>query len=301
VNGEMKFPTKKLHVTLVLAVVLALSLFSAATGVLFVNLGKANPIGEWKWATPPIISIHSPVNNETFCVSDVLLSFNVTKPTDWLIHGGHNAKQMLLSVGFQLDGKYYDRIPVNSDLKSPFEYSTNLANLGEGVHSLQIYAYATGWIIEMHGLWEYDTPINSSSNMVYFTVDVTPPAISILSVESKTYDSPDIPLTFTVNEAVYQTSYSLDRQANVTITGNTTLAGLSDGSHSLIVYAKDLAGNVGASETIYFSVKTQQQGFLGSTLPMEYGYAIVSVVAIAAAVAMAGHFFLKRKNRGEGK
>jgi hypothetical protein len=241
------------------------------------------------------------VNNETFCVSDVLLSFNVTKPTDWLIHGGHNAKQMLLSVGFQLDGKYYDRIPVNSDLKSPFEYSTNLANLGEGVHSLQIYAYATGWIIEMHGLWEYDTPINSSSNMVYFTVDVTPPAISILSVESKTYDSPDIPLTFTVNEAVYQTSYSLDRQANVTITGNTTLAGLSDGSHSLIVYAKDLAGNVGASETIYFSVKTQQQGFLGSTLPMEYGYAIVSVVAIAAAVAMAGHFFLKRKNRGEGK
>ncbi|MFQ6074435.1 MAG: hypothetical protein ACE5KC_04360, partial [Candidatus Bathyarchaeia archaeon] len=46
-----------------------------------------------------------------------------------------------------------------------------------------------------------------------------------------------------------------DGQMNVTISGNTTLSALSNGSHSLVVYAKDTAGNTGASETISFSIE----------------------------------------------
>jgi len=48
--------------------------------------------------------------------------------------------------------------------------------------------------------------------------------------------------------------YSLDGEDNVTIAGNTTLAGMSDGTHNLVVYAEDIAGDVGASETIAFTV-----------------------------------------------
>ncbi len=48
--------------------------------------------------------------------------------------------------------------------------------------------------------------------------------------------------------------YNLDGQANTTITGNTTLTGLLDGSHYVVVYANDTAGNMGASNTVYFTV-----------------------------------------------
>ncbi|MEM2954061.1 MAG: NosD domain-containing protein [Candidatus Bathyarchaeia archaeon] len=81
-------------------------------------------------------------------------------------------------------------------------------------------------------------------------IDIIPPTISLISPENKTYSVSDVPLTFTVSEPVSWIGYSLDGQANVTIAGNTTLTGVSNGSHSLIVYAEDTDGNIGASETI---------------------------------------------------
>lgn len=85
-------------------------------------------------------------------------------------------------------------------------------------------------------------------------VDVKSPTITILSPENKTYTVSDIPLIFTVDEPASWMAYSLDGQNLVTITGNTTLHGLSEGSHTLAVYAKDKAGNLGTSEIIHFSI-----------------------------------------------
>ncbi len=89
-----------------------------------------------------------------------------------------------------------------------------------------------------------------------FTQDTTPPTISIVSPENKTYPVEDVPLTFTVSESTSWIGYSFDGQANITIAGNTTLTGLSDGMHSLIVYASDIAGNVGYSDMVYFTIQT---------------------------------------------
>ena len=50
--------------------------------------------------------------------------------------------------------------------------------------------------------------------------------------------------------------YCLDSLANVTIAGNTTISGLSEGTHSLVVYANDTAGNTVKSETVFFTVQT---------------------------------------------
>jgi hypothetical protein len=49
--------------------------------------------------------------------------------------------------------------------------------------------------------------------------------------------------------------YSLDEQANVTITGNTTLPTLPDGWHHVTVYVNDIFGNMGFA-TVYFTVDT---------------------------------------------
>lgn len=60
-------------------------------------------------------------------------------------------------------------------------------------------------------------------------------------------------MVFTVGEPAVSLSYSLDGE-DVTVTGNTTLNSLSTGSHALRVYAWDASGNVGASETVMFTV-----------------------------------------------
>jgi len=265
-------------------------LFSAVVGTHFVNFGVANPYGaEFEYTTPPIISIRSLVNNETFPDS-VLLHFTVSKPDFWLIHGGNEAQQILKSVRYQLDGKYYGPIPVNSGLESPFDYSVNLTNLGDGVHSLQVYAYASGWFIEMHGLWEYEVPINSSSDVVYFNVDATPPTILVFPVENKTYDTFDMPLIFILNEPPSQITYSLDGQGNMTIVGNTTLPNLPYGEHNVTVYATDNVGNIGASETIAFTIPEPPKP---ESLPTTMVMAPIASVAFVGAGLLV--YFKKRK------
>jgi hypothetical protein len=89
---------------------------------------------------------------------------------------------------------------------------------------------------------------------VYQAPDTTPPIISILSPENKTYPVNNVSLTFTVNEPTDWIGYSLNEATNVTITENTTLTDLSLGSHNIIAYANDTAGFMGASDRVYFTI-----------------------------------------------
>jgi hypothetical protein len=99
-------------------------LFSTVTGTLLVNLATANPIYEKRWGNPPIISIYSPSDNETFYSNEIPLNFTITKPDAWLIKGGNEeVRNMLLSVDIILDGALYRSIEVNSNLSSSFSYS----------------------------------------------------------------------------------------------------------------------------------------------------------------------------------
>jgi len=84
----------------------------------------------------------------------------------------------------------------------------------------------------------------------------TPPVISVVSPESRAYNVSSISLVFTATKAMDWSGYSLDSLANVTVDENAMLAGLSDGNHSVIVYANDTLGNMGVSSTVSFSVDT---------------------------------------------
>jgi len=92
------------------------------------------------------------------------------------------------------------------------------------------------------------------------TFDTTPPQITVISPKKTTYEKNAsgvfFGLTFLINEPVSWMGYSLDDQANITIAGNTTLTGLPEGVHSIVVYATDVAGNKAASEPVYFVVDT---------------------------------------------
>jgi hypothetical protein len=117
-------------------------------------------------------------------------------------------------------------------------------------------------------------------------VDVVPPEIKVLSPETKTYNVSSVDLVFTVNKPVNWTGYSLDGQDNVTITGNTTLSGLSNGLHNVTVYARDEFENTGASETISFTVDVP--------FPL-VPVAVASAAIVALVIAGLLVYFRKRK------
>jgi hypothetical protein len=118
-----------------------------------------------------------------------------------------------------------------------------------------------------------------------FGYGTIPPAVSVVSPENTNYTSSNVSLAFTINKPVIWMGYSLDGQDNVTVTGNTTLSGLSSNLHSITVYAKDSFENTGASETISFSI----------TEP--FPTILVAVAAIAVAVGSVGVLVYFRKRR----
>ena len=203
---------------------------------------------------PPTISIISP-ENKTYTVNNVPLTFTVNELTSW--------------IGYNLDGQMNITIGGN----------TTLTSLFDGPHYVVVYANDTFGNI-------------GASNTVHFTVDTVSPNIVILSPENKAYATSSVLLSLTVDEAPLWMGYSLDGRANVTITANTTLSELSDGSHSIIVYAKDKAGNIGASEMVYFSIETQQ----AEPFPM-WVISVIVIIAVVGTALLA--YFAKVKKTSE--
>ena len=108
----------------------------------------------------------------------------------------------------------------------------------------------------------------------------TPPKISLLSPLNETYNAASVPLVFTVDKSVNWTSYSLDGKQNVTISGNTTFANMTNGLHSITVYAEDTFGNIGAcAETIAFTI-AKPEPFPTATVAAVSGTSAIVVVVV---------------------
>lgn len=251
---------KLVKTAITVTLILALSL-SAVAGIASVNFAVANFVGtyveeggevppEIVGAAPPIITILSPTNN-TYG-PNVSLNFNISVG-DSAIPTSRTIKEVYYKGDWEQNKTYVGLYLT--------DFSCNLT-VPEGKHRLTVWANEAGDYEEdtgsgYNGLERivFHTFHITGSSSVSFTVDSTSPNVSVLSVENKTYGTSEVQLDFTVNELVSQITYSLDGQDNVTFAGNSTLTGLLDGEHSITVYASDIAGNIGASETIYFSVK----------------------------------------------
>jgi len=284
-------------------------LISAAAGTFFVNLAWANfVVTDWKMveAIPvpkgtklPVVTIFNPQNNTVYASKNLLLNFSVTT---------EKSNNISLSV----DGLYYIASWQNKtdiDMSSfyfennssyPSKFSINITNVPEGSCWLQVYAvahavaYETGHETSGTGLVKtYTTYYVAyealSSSTAEFTIDTTRPNIALLTGENKIYGTVDLPLNFTVSEPTSQITYCLDGQQNITVAGNTTLTNLSYGEHNVTVYAIDLAGNVGASETFYFSIES----FPLILVPAAF---VASVAAVGAGLIV---YFKKHKRAVE--
>ena len=261
------------------------------------KFAKANPSPylEQKAVPPPVrptITFLSPENNTLQNLTNLTVSFKVSIKLSnaWLAIKRVDYRTTWQTGNFGLyDWSSHD--PWNTEDNDPiiteYSYNLTLTEIPEGNQTVTISAYGEGDYAEGLVLYSFHTG-NSSS--ISFTIDTTPPTVSILTAENKTYAKSDVPLNFTVNESVSKTSYALDRQENVTIFGNATLIGLSNGVHNVTVYAWDAAGNVGSSETVTFTVDAPESF---PVVPVSAAsVATVAVVGVGLLV-----YFRKRKSR----
>jgi nitrous oxidase accessory protein NosD len=122
-----------------------------------------------------------------------------------------------------------------------------------------------------------------------------PPSILLFHPENATYAA-SVPLNFTVSKPTSQMCYSIDGQANVTITANTTLTGLTDGMHNITVYATDRFGISGVSETVTFSIaqETEPEPQPAEPFPTtSFAAAVVSVAFVGVGLLV---YFRKRNH-----
>jgi N-acetylneuraminic acid mutarotase len=196
----------------------------------------------------PKVQITYP-ENKTY--SDVLLQFTLNRGAQW--------------IGYSLDN--HANVTIQGE--------TKLFSLSQGVHNVTVYANDS--LGNMGG-----------SNTASFTVDTVPPNIVITIPQNKSYDTTDIQLTFTVNEAVSYMAYSLDGQDPVKINGNVTLPALSNGSHRITIYATDEVGNA-AQKTVSFNI---------APFPVVLVAAAIALVTIALA---SGFLIYKRRKTGTTK
>jgi parallel beta-helix repeat protein len=122
----------------------------------------------------------------------------------------------------------------------------------------------------------------------------SPPAIYIISPENKTYSVNSVTLSFTVSESTNWIKYSLDGQANVTITEDTVLSELTYGVHSIRLYAQDTDEQIGTSETIYFTITEGSGPTQSEAFPL---ILIAAIMVVAAIVGVVLFYFLKIKKK----
>ena len=164
----------------------------------------------------PQISISS-LENMIYTQTTIPLEFSVNETTSW--------------TGYSLDGQTNVTLTEN----------INLTGLVEGIHTLEVFAR--------------DMVDDEGVTTITFTVDTNPPVITVLSPENKTYGDSSVLLNVELEEPISSMKYSLDGFENVTFTEDITLSELEVGSHNVTVYATDLAGHTGVSETISFSIE----------------------------------------------
>jgi len=173
-------------------------------------------------------------------------------------------------AGYPLGGNYW------SDYQKRYPNAAEIDNSGIGDTP---YVMKT-WYRQLDSQNQDRYPLLEPFTSATYLLQTTPPKIGVLSPTNLTYTESNVSLVFTVDKHVAWAFYSLDGEQNVTISGNTTLTGVSSGSHSITVYANDTYGNMATSETVTFTIT---QPFPIVTAAVVVG-SVAAVAVVAAAV-----------------
>jgi len=236
------------------------------------------------------IIIQSP-ENLTYNKNNISLAFTIETSIPQAAHGSGFGPIFVYGVALDHDTSNVVNQVVSNVWginKFPDNVLTSLTSLGNNLYAgnatlndlSQGHHNVTVWEAAYFDMLSYTYYTGAIFSTVSFNIDSIPPHITILSPETKVYHTSDVPMDFTVNKTFSQITYSLDGHENITAVGNTTLARLSNGAHNVTVYATDLAGNIGASQTVTFTIST----FPTTTVIVVSGTVAAVIIAVGLLV-----------------
>ncbi len=263
---------KKATLTAIVAILILLSV-----GMQSAEISRADSLD----LNQPRIILHSPTPIQVYNSSIINLSLEIVKPSSWFYSDywtwnplgswppnpktdyirGYGCYGRIDYIECILDGKINQTFPIDdctphvfykNQLSTKLRFSQTLS-VAEGRHLLKITAFGSFYPDRFSSDPYRTRQIVNCSVTTSFSVWYTSPQISVISPQDATYSEVSVPVTFELDRPA-SCVYSLDGAGNVSLAGNITLSGLVEGSHSLVIYAKDPAGNVGKSDTVMFNV-----------------------------------------------
>ncbi len=166
--------------------------------------------------TPPIITISSPTNT-TYASSSVWANVTLNEAGSWC-------------------GRSLDSGSNTTMTNSTGNWNNQMTSLADGSHNVRFYCNDTTG--NMNG---------SASNIVYFSVDATPPSLSIQLPQNTSYSSNNTWFNATANKALtwMYVNWGAGNKTMTNATGNWYYqnSSMPDGIYTAIFYANDTAGN----------------------------------------------------------
>jgi outer membrane protein assembly factor BamB len=166
--------------------------------------------------TPPSVTISAPNAGAVLGTSSASVSFTTAHAT---------------TVTCQLDG----------GTAAPCTSPAGFTGLADGPHAVVVAAA--------------DSAGDTTTKAVSFTVDTTPPSVSIAAPAAGAVTGSSVALAFSASDGggsgVASTSCSLDGAAPTACTSGQLFGGLSAGPHTIVVSATDRAGNTGTAQTSF--------------------------------------------------
>ena len=239
-----------------------LSLILILIGSLVIEIKVVIPNSDTPYPLASGIFVNSPLN-KTYTQQIISLNVSINMISASNIH---------VLMKYSLDGQANQTIPsitntFNGSFQAIIEGSVVFPVISYGKHNVTVFAE--------HKV--NNELVHSDKKIVYFTISDTippqeliPPKFANLSIENKTYNSTELLLSFNIDKTALWIGYSLDNQGNRTIAFfhdlerlgnqvNKTLKELTEGTHTIVVYANNTQEKTGASEIIYFSVSTNSE------------------------------------------
>ena len=261
---------------LALTLILALSV-STIAGMQTLEVAKAN------FLPAPAIIIYSPApiiyTNTSLPLHVVVNILNNSPEIVRILYCVDGNSNVTLTNLTRTDHVWFDPNKVGSE----FRVTSILDNLAEGNHTLKVYSQ--------------DADGKEMSSSVKFTINTQYryPEVLILSPQNKTYTTTEVPLTWTCDEQIVSADYILDPPlyGSTALSGNTTLTGLSNGTHTITVYVFTERGQAN-SQTVHFTVspEVQQQT---EPFPTAVVVAVCGISAVVVTVAGLWVYFKKRE------
>lgn len=192
--------------------------------------------------------------NGQLVATETGLDMNIDLSDVYLTVGASNYENSIIQhyTGYVDELRVWHRALTTDEIYTV--YASNLARLNSYNWSFVMHQRKNATADLDDGVYEYYVRAQNPYHLATqsernVTIDTTAPTITITSPEPQQYNTTTITLDVSADESIASWYYSINGSTNVSFTPGDTIS-LNDGTYEIILYAIDLAGNVGSNSVI---------------------------------------------------